>query len=443
MSPRANCRQAWDDFLAEEERNRSAFARWHPDCVPQPEQPDLDQWDERGAPPTATASALGAYTPAPYNAWSGWRLRIKGGPQGGQYHGFVASDDMIDGMGWPAGHDETFRPIDSRAGLGTYPWHPWDDSWRGIPLHEGDTVSDFVYRSPAEMRPRANASGGVNVTRAVQMERTAGYAVAPGNYRGIGAIPAEPVQHPMLPGHYANGGRWTMGPPPAHLPTEPVQHPLLPAGPPGLTDPYSAFPGQGGCQHGYSRDYSGQCVPTASQRLAPIDYTDPECRPDYPYPRPQIVMPDQQCWDGSVGSFPCRPCPPQPGGPSPIVPQPPPPTQPQPSPIIGTSGCAAGQYRDAAGNCTTDWTNPYPLYLPTDGGSPAPSPTVPANTCQTGFTQDPVTGNCLGPGQYPTAPTAGATSWFSASTSIAGMNIPNLVLAGIFGIVAMKMMGKK
>lgn len=318
---------------------------------------------------------IGAYSTAPMLAWSGWRLRIPGGPQGGQYHGYIASDDIVDGYGWPAGHDEIYRPIDNRQNLGIYPWHKWDSGWHGTPLREGETVSDMVYRSPAELRPRPNASGGINVVRGVQQQRTPGYAVAPGNYRTLGAV------------------MQTSGPP------------ICPSW---------------GC--------GGPRTPLSIQYLPPVS-----------------------------------------PAPSPTVSQPPPPSSAQPSPTIpigpaGANGCAVGQYRDAAGNCVSDWRYPFPMTLPIDT-APGPSPTVAASTCPTGYVHD-AFGNCLNPesvgpggatGVCPTGytsdqygncvvagvvPSGGVTGWFAETTSLFGMNVPNIVLAGGLLFLVMKGMHK-
>ena len=310
------CVKAWDDFLEE-----------HPSCG------DVSPMMDRA--PAGTAG-LANYSIAPSLAWSGWRYRIPGGPIGGQYHGFIAPDDTVDGVGWPAGHDETFRPIDDAAGLGAFPWQGWDETWGGIPLREGETVSDYVYRGPAELRPRPNASGGVHTVRAAQTQRSAGYAVAPGNYRGIGAVQRDPLYFP------------------------PGTHP----------SPCPAW----GC------------------------YGPPP-------------------WLGWT------------------VRQPPPPTAPGPAPTVA-GGCPTGQYQDAAGNCTSDWHNPYSLYLPE---SPAPAPTVAANTCPTGYSVD-ANGNCVPAGS---TSGVGISSWLSASTQIAGVNIPNVALAGAAALLAFKMFGGK
>lgn len=321
---------------------------------------------------------VASYSIAPYNAWAGWRLRIPGGPVGGSYHGYLAADDLVDDSGgWPQGHDEIFRPIDTRQNLGIYPWNTWDPKWHGSVLLEGQTVSDYVYRSPAEVRPRPNASGGINTVRAIQLERTPGFAVAPGNYKTLGAVPVntDPVYRispPVCPAWGCGPPPWTRGP---------------------LTTGTSPMP-------------------------------------------------------------------------SPTVTQPPPPVSPAPAPITaigpaGTNGCSPGQYRDAAGNCTSDWRHPYPMYLPLDNML-APSPTIAASTCPTGYSQDPATGNCLSPGVcpsgYATDPTTGACvlasavaatpgagimAWLQASTQFAGLQIPNLAIAGVGLWVLMRGGGRK
>lgn len=309
---------------------------------------------------------IGTYSTAPLLAWAGWRLRVPGGPVGGQYHGYLASDDIVDGYGWPAGHQEIYRPMDNPQNLGhvgIYPWHHWDHGWHGTPLREGETVSDFVYRSPAETRPRANASGGINVVRAVQQERTPGYAVAPGNYRTLGAMPSFVADQPILAG--------------------PDQ--------PGF-NPYHAICPAWGCGG-----------------------------PRFP--------------------FSVQPLPPASPAPAPVVAQPPPPTSPQPSPTVSMDGCAVGQYRDAAGNCTSDWRNPYPMYLPLD--SPvSPAPTVAASTsptgvCPTGYGVDQY-GNCVVSGVAPSG--LNITSWLGSQTQIGSLQVPNYVLLAGFVLVAMKFM---
>lgn len=110
------------------------------------------------------------YVVAPALAWAGWRLRVPGGPEGGQYHGYTGDDSDQD--------------VTHLSG----PESAWNPVWGGIPLREGETVSDYVYRSPGEVRPRPNASGGANVLFEFQTKRSPGYAVAPGNYRALGRM---------------------------------------------------------------------------------------------------------------------------------------------------------------------------------------------------------------------------------------------------------------
>lgn len=322
-----------------------------------------------------------AYTNAPANAWAGWRYRIPGGPIGGQYHGYIAPDDFVNFVGWPAGQNEIYRRMDNPAGLGIYPWHPWDKhQWAGVPLEEGQTVSDFVYRSPAEVRPRPNASGGVNTVRAVQLQRTAGFAVSPGNSRTLGAISPQTnvvsAPHPICPA-------WGCGPP---------------------------------------RNVIGDNQPISE-------------------PPP---------WMGPPPNWPVSPAP------SPSVPQPPPPTGPAPTTTVpwgaaGSSGCAVGMYRDAAGNCTSDWRNPYSMYLPLDP-SPAPSPVVTSNTCPTGYAMD-GNGNCVSScpagdtvdsqGNCIPAAASGPMSWLQETTAIGGYNVPNWGLLLGVGAAVMMMRGGK
>jgi len=87
--------------------------------------------------------------------------------------------------------------------------------WGGIALAEGETRSDFVYRSSAEIPPRPNASGGAHVVNAYQTERSPGYAEAPGNYAALGgpvvAAPYDDGLETWGPGATA---RVTQPPPP-------------------------------------------------------------------------------------------------------------------------------------------------------------------------------------------------------------------------------------
>jgi hypothetical protein len=107
-------------------------------------------------------------------------------------------------------------------------------------------------------------------------------------------------------------------------------------------------------------------------------------------------------------------------GPTNWVSQPPPPPQPAPAPTVTDTSTPANMYRDAAGNLTSDWHNPYSLYLPL---SPSPSPSVAADTNPT-----------PGAGQTPTSP--GIAGWFSQST----WGIPNW---GLAAVAAWLLLGRK
>lgn len=269
---------------------------------------------------------MDGYTKAPFNAWAGWRLRVPGGPVGGQYHGYLA---------------------------GIQP----EEFWGGIPLGEGETLSDHVYRSPAEVRPRANASGGANVIHSYQTLRTPGYAEAPGNYKELGGLglPVDPTRG-VIPSWF----KWR---PPNTVAT------------PGASTGVPRIP---------VRQASGDSVVRQ-----PFDHN---------------ICP----------SWGCGPVPPQwysAPGPTATVPQPPPPQVPVVSPVTASGDCAAGYYRDAAGNCTNDWRNPYSLYLPNVG----PSPTVAASPSD--FL--PSQGQTV-PGITPSA-TGSFSEWLSEQTIIPGV----------------------
>jgi hypothetical protein len=186
------------------------------------------------------AQRLHGYRSAPDFAWSGWRYRIPGGPEGGQYHGFIAPDSTQSWEGgqggWPGGKSEIPEGPQKRpSGHSLLPgqgssWGPWDHNWGGTSFGEGQTHSDHstpgdhnVYRSPSEMRPRPNASGGVNVIFGHQDEATAGYAEAPGNYRGLGLVPVNTELMPVDPWRY----------PPGLYPVPPAPNPPLPPPRPG------------------------------------------------------------------------------------------------------------------------------------------------------------------------------------------------------------------
>jgi len=260
------------------------------------------------------------YRSAPNFAWAGWRLRVPGGPVGGEYHGYLA---------------------------GIQP----EAVWGGIPLHEGETLSDHVYRSPAEVRPRANASGGTNVIRSYQTLRTPGYAEAPGNYKDLGGLGL-----------------------------------MAPDGQPGRTFA------------------PGTVAPGASTG-----------RPRVPIRQDGDSVVRQPFDHNICPTWGCGPVPPQwysAPGPTATVPQPPPPTVPVVSNSVSDPTCTQpGYFRDAAGNCTNDWHNPYSLYLPNYG----PSPTVAASPSD----YLPSQGQTV-PGITPAA-TGSFTDWLSEQTIVPGV----------------------
>lgn len=102
---------------------------------------------------------VGSYGKALPLAWAGWRLTLPGGPPGGQYHGYLGktADDHACSCGGSC--------AECSSGLS------------GTPLREGDTLSDYVYRSSAEMRPRPNASGMFNTAWTEQAPKRLGAVV--------------------------------------------------------------------------------------------------------------------------------------------------------------------------------------------------------------------------------------------------------------------------
>lgn len=187
---------------------------------------------------------LHGVTKSPDFAWSGWRLRIPGGPEGGQYHGYIAPDSSQSWEGgqggWPGGRSEIAEGPQKRpSGHSLLPgqgssYGPWDKEWGGTAFTGGQTHSDHagkeIYRSPSEMRPRANASGGVNVIFGDQEEATAGYGEAPGNYRGLGMMMAPATGEPVgvMPTYPVLRATPLPYIPPAPAPTPAPANPMYP-----------------------------------------------------------------------------------------------------------------------------------------------------------------------------------------------------------------------
>lgn len=108
-----------------------------------------------------------------------------------------------------------------------------------------------------------------------------------------------------------------------------------------------------------------------------------------------------------------------------------PPLPPGSAPTV-SGPCAPGQYQDAAGNCTSDWHNPYSLYLPNP-----PSPTVGAPT-PLQLTQPGTILDSTG-----ASTTVASTSWFTDPTQEIISGIPNWGIAAAAGALVLMMMRKR
>jgi hypothetical protein len=109
----------------------------------------------------------------------------------------------------------------------------------------------------------------------------------------------------------------------------------------------------------------------------------------------------------------------------------PPPLPPGSAPIV-SGVCGPGQYRDAAGNCTTDWHNPYSLYLPNPPAPTVAAPT-PLSLAQPGTTLD-STG---------ASTTVATGSWFTDPTQELISGVPNWGLVAAAGALFLMMRGRR
>jgi hypothetical protein len=309
---------------------------------------------------------LHGVTKAPDFAWSGWRLRIPGGPEGGQYHGFIAPDSSQSWEGgqggWPGGRSEIAEGPQKRpSGHSLLPgqgssYGPWDTNWGGTAFTGGQTHSDHVgrevYRSPSEMRPRPNASGGVNVIRGEQDEATAGFAEAPGNYRGLGMMMAPTTGEPI-------------GVTPYYPPTRGTAVPYVP---PSATPPIRYL--------GPPIPAPGPIAPTyPTPKPSPVVYTGPDVwRSPYlmPLPSPTTIP------SAGSGATNVVAQPPQFQSPGPIymVPWTPPAVSPSPAPVVTASPAdyypSQGQVIDgltpgtpsapSAGTSFSDWLSESTIF---------------------------------------------------------------------------------
>jgi hypothetical protein len=255
------------------------------------------------------------YSSSPDFAWSGWRHSIPGGPVGGQYHGFIGPDSLRSwapgGGGWPFGPSELSEGPQIRpSGHSQLPQQgtskgPWDKNWGGTAFREGQTHSDYIYRSPGETRPRPNASGGTNVVRGKQTQHAPGYAEAPGNYKALGAVPSGipvgasiAVRRPygMMPGESIEPRYPYFGPdyqPPTTIPsrssgaTSTVLQPAPATPAPQYMVPWTippASPAPAPTVAASPADYmpsQGQIVPGITPGYSLIDSPPPQCAPGY------------------------------------------------------------------------------------------------------------------------------------------------------------------
>lgn len=109
---------------------------------------------------------IGAYQDTPAFAYPGWRLTVPGGPAGGHYKGFTHTEST----GTDIPPNDQYEQ-DREDGMSSH------DAVHASPLNPRG-----VYRSPAEVPPRPNASGAAHTYRSYQTQRHAGTSVAPGSF---------------------------------------------------------------------------------------------------------------------------------------------------------------------------------------------------------------------------------------------------------------------
>lgn len=238
-------------------------------------------------------------------------------------------------------------------------------------FNPGHYSADGVYRSPGETPPSANPNRETNTVVVRHTRRRVGDSVVPGAFS------------PRL----------------------------------GYVDPCPGIPDQfrAACEAGFPQ----QVIAPSPQPVA--------IRPIAPAPKPvsNVRYPIAPILDHIPIVFSASTQP---------VLQPPPVDVPQPAPVVNNAPPPAGMYRDAAGNLTSDWHNPYSLYLPE---TIQPAPIVSADTSLT-----------PGAGQMPTSVTGGsvqgnavgAPSWFTDPNQELITGIPNwgLVAAAAAAFFLMK-----
>lgn len=350
------------------------------------------------------------YSSSPDFAWSGWRYRIPGGPVGGQYHGFIGPDSakswQAGGGGWPFGPSELSEGPQIRpSGHSQLPQQgtskgPWEKQWGGTAFREGQTHSDYVYRSPGETRPRPNASGGTNVIRGQQTQKAAGYSEAPGNYKALGAVPSGiPVGQSIA-----------------------------------VRRPYGLMPGE---STGVARFPNGG-----------VDRWAPMYGPDY---QPATTIPNSSTGATSTVLQPA----PATQTPQYVVPWTTPPVSPAPAPTVAAS---PSDYLPSQGQIVPGITPGYSLIdsAPTpcspgyinSGPSGSCMPVAGSPQCASGYTLDPLgSGACVTLAQAAASAsgvpaTSSFSTWLSSQTIIPGVNNEWVALGGVLAVLLL-MKGKK
>lgn len=115
-------------------------------------------------------TALGAYRDGQAFAYPGWRLTVPGGPAGGHYKGFTHNYSAGTSIGTVADPNDEYE-MARAEGLAAHD-----------PVHSHPNAPRGVYRGPAEVPPRANASGSAMTYRGFQTKRHAGTSEAPGSF---------------------------------------------------------------------------------------------------------------------------------------------------------------------------------------------------------------------------------------------------------------------
>lgn len=226
-------------------------------------------------------------------------------------------------------------------------------------FNPGHYSRDGVYRSPGEVPPKANPNGDANTFVVRHSRRRAGYSVVPGAFSHLGAIDCSSTQ-----------GYELMA-----------------------------------CSAAQRSEADALAAARAPVIAAPVPISNIRY-PVSPFP---------------INSFPVRYFPIVTGSTQPVL-QPPPSVSPQPAPVVQDAAPPPTMYRDAAGNWTSDWHNPYSLYLP-ESVQIQPAPIVSADTSftpgagqtSTALSSPSVQGNAVTP----------SPSWFTDPSKELISGVPN------------------